>query len=74
MIQQGTYIQRKHLADEITREIEERAKIPITATENQSYELGKVLGYMDGLKKALSYLEELPAEPRPVVGKAWHQR
>ena len=59
------YIQRHHLEVTITHAIEDAAKKVVNPGENAAYEIGKSLGYTDGLRDALRLIKLLPDDPRP---------
>lgn len=65
------YILRQMLDEELRKVTEAAARRIIPPGENQGYELGKALGYTDGLKMARALLKELPDEPRPEKRIIW---
>ncbi len=62
---QSAYILRDFLDEQLKKATEEAAKRVIPADEKQSYEIGKALGYTDGLKAARALLWDLPEAPNP---------
>ena len=65
------YIQRQHLEEQLKAAIEEASR-QIIAGDNPAYEIGKQLGYTDGLKAAREMLTALEDEPRPEQPRQWH--
>lgn len=65
------YILRRHLDQALTAAIEDASKRAITGT-NPGYEIGKALGYSDGLKAARDMLTALDDEPKPEQPRTWH--
>lgn len=68
------YLSRSYLLDTLREMIEAKSKIPVSSGENQGYELGHALGYVDALKEVAALVRDLPDDPKPTsLGKAWHQ-
>lgn len=65
------YIQRRHLDQALTAAIEDAARAVIPG-ESPGYEIGKALGYSDGLKAAREMLTALEDEPKPEQPRTWH--
>lgn len=65
------YIQRRHLDQALTAAIEDAARAVIPG-ESPGYEIGKALGYSDGLKAAKEMLKSLDDEPLPEPVRTWH--
>ncbi len=68
---ESAYILREYLDEKLRKATEEAAKRVIPADEKQSYEIGKALGYTDGLKAARALLWELPEAPNPQHRRVW---
>lgn len=58
------YIQRRHLEEQLKAAIEDAARQVIPG-DNPAYQIGKQLGYSDGLKAAVDLLKALPDDPKP---------
>lgn len=65
------YILRRHLDDALKAAIEDAARSVIPG-ESPGYEIGKALGYSDGLKAARDMLTALEDEPKPEQPRQWH--
>lgn len=60
-------IQRAYLKQRLQSHLEQISKAPVNTTpdgkEAGAYELGKALGYQDGIKAVLKFIDQLPSEP-----------
>lgn len=65
------YILRSHLEQALKAEIEAASRAVIPG-EAPGYEIGKALGYSDGLKAAREMLTALEDEPKPEQPRTWH--
>lgn len=59
------YLQRKQVVQLLKQKIEDLSRIPVSSGDNQGYELGRRLGYVDALKDCVTLIKELPDEPKP---------
>lgn len=69
-------ISRKHLQQTLDDHLKEISRKPVNVAEGgkeaTAYEMGRALGYQDGIKAALAMVEQLPAEPKPEPQRPWN--
>ncbi len=66
------YIKRGFAISTIEEHLKRKSETPTNADGNDGYHVGHHLGYMDGLRAAITMLKDCPEEQKPEPQKPWH--